>query len=237
MKKAKLLLSALLIIMIATSCTFAQKSELANKTYPIQNFKSVKSDAVANIIYTQSSSVSARVEGDKELVDKLTITEQNGVLNIGHKVKFTTKNKRKLTIYISSPTIEAIDVEGVGNWTMKGEVKSNDLKINFDGVGNFEALELESNNIKASYGGVGNLTLGGTTESVEITYQGVGNVKADNLKAQKAIIKSSGVGSVKCYASENIGINNTGVGSITYYGSPTVKNIQNSGVGKIKAGK
>lgn len=236
MKKMRFLLSTLLLVVIATSCSFAQKQTFTNKTYPIDFFDSVESDVVGNIIYTQSDRVSVRAEGDKELVDRLRITERNGVLSIGHTGNFKSRKKQKLTIYISSPTIYAIDTEGVGNWFMKGRVDADNLEIDFDGVGNFEALDLYSNNIKVDYEGVGNLTLGGTTSFVEVFSEGVGNVNTQNLIAEEAVIRSSGVGSVKCYASEVIDLTNSGVGGITYYGNPAVKNLNNSGVGKIKAG-
>ncbi len=236
MRKLRVLLSTFLLIVMAASCTYAQKQELTNKTYPIQSFTAVESDVVGNIVYTQLNNVSVRAEGDKEMVDLLTVSEKNGTLHIEHQGKLNTKMKTKLNIYISSPTLQAIDTEGVGNWTMKGNVKADNLVINFDGVGNFEALDLQSSNIQVTYEGVGNLLLGGTTDFVEITSEGVGSTSIENLKAKRAVIRS-GVGSVKCFASESIDLNNSGVGSITYYGNPAEKNMSNSGVGKIKEGK
>lgn len=232
-----LFLSALYVIVITTSCTFAQNKVLTTKTFPLQSFTSVESDIVGNIIYTQSSKVSIQAEGDKELIDNLRVNEKNGVLKVTHVLKINIKNKKKLTLYISSPTIVSIDSDGVGNWVMKGKVKADNLKIEFDGVGNFEALDLESNKIKVDYEGVGNLSLGGSANFLVIESEGVGSVNAENMRAKNAIIKSSGVGSVKCYASESIDLTNSGVGSITYYGNPTVKNMKNTGVGKIKAGR
>ncbi len=237
MKKLKVLLSALLLVVITTSCTLAQKREFTNKTFPVPSFSSIKFDAVAKVIYTQSNKVSLRAEGDKEMVNNLDISVKKNVLKIDHKRRFNSKNKKSLTIYISSPTIEAIDVEGVGNWNLEGKIKADNLKIKFEGVGNFEALNLESQTIKADYKGVGNLTLGGSTEFIEIESEGVGSVNTQKLIAKNAVVRSSGVGSVKCYASDSIDLNNNGVGSLTYYGNPTVKNMNNSGVGKIKQGK
>lgn len=237
MKNLKLFLSALYVIVITTSCTFAQNKVLTTKTFPLQSFTSVESDIVGSIIYTQSSKVSIQAEGDKELIDNLRVNEKNGVLKVTHVLKINIKNKKKLTLYISSPTIVSIDSDGVGNWVMKGKVKADNLKIEFDGVGNFEAFDLESNKIKVDYEGVGNLSLGGSANFLVIESEGVGSVNAENMRAKNAIIKSSGVGSVKCYAYESIDLTNSGVGSITYYGNPTVKNMKNTGVGKIKAGR
>ena len=236
MKNFRVLLSTLLIMSMATASTCAQKRVMTNKDYSVASFTSVESDVVANVIYTQSSRVSVRAEGDKDMVDNLRITESKGKLKITHNKKVRTKNKKNLTIYISTPTIEELNIKGVGNWTLKGKVKADNLKINVEGVGNLEALDLESNNIKAGYEGVGNLTLGGTTDFVEIKAEGVGSINAEKLRAKRAIVKSSGVGSVKCFASDDLDLTNEGVGSITYYGNPKTKKLNNSGVGKIKEG-
>lgn len=237
MKNLKVLFSILLLIVITTSCTYAKIGVISNKTFPIKSFTSVESEIVGNIIYSQSNSVSVRAEGDEKMVDNLEVSESKGILKIVHATKFNKKRKGNLIIFISSPAIASVDMYGVGNWIMKGKVKTDDLKIEIEGVGNFEALGLECNNIKATCEGVGNLMLSGTTEFVKIESEGVGSVNAKNMIAKIAVVKSHGVGSVKCYASENIDIVNSGVGSVTYYGNPTVKNIKNSGVGKVNAGK
>lgn len=236
MKNFSVFLTTLLIMAVATSSTYAQKRVMTNKNFPIQSFSLVKSDVVANVIYTQSNKVSVRAEGDKELVDNLSITESKDVLKITHNKKMSVRKKKSLTIYISSPTIKELDIEGVGNWTLKGKVKADNLKIEFDGVGNLEAMDLESINIKTSYEGVGNLTLGGTADLVDIKTEGVGSMDTQRLRAKKVVVRSSGVGSVKCFASEEIDISSNGVGSITYFGNPKIKNLNNSGVGKIKEG-
>ena len=237
MKNLKALFLMLLIVVFATSCTFAQKSTTTDKTYPVQSFSSIEFEAVAKVIFTQTEKYSVRAEGDKGMIDKLDVNVRKGVLRIKQKGKLNSKTKKNLTIYISSPTIEEFDVEGVGNWIIQGKVKANNLKIDFKGVGNFEALDLEIPSIKAEYEGVGTLTLGGTTNFIEIKSEGVGSIDTQKLIAKSVVLRASGVGSVKVYATESIDLNNEGVGSVTYYGNPTVKNIKNSGVGKIKQGK
>lgn len=237
MRKFKTLLSTILLIVFITSCTLAQKREFTEKDYPIQSFTSVEADIVGNIIYTQSSNTSVRVEGDKDLVDKLLVTADNEVLKLYFEGKQKNIGKKKVTIYISSPVIEKINMEGVGNFKTEGDVQANSLVIDFEGVGNFEAKQLQCTNIKATYEGVGNLKLAGSTNFLELLSEGVGSVNTKELKAKKVVVKAGGVGSVKCYASEHIELDNNGVGSITYYGDPTVKSSNNSGIGKVRAGK
>lgn len=236
MKNLQVFLLALMLIIVCSSCSFSYKSELTNKTYPIQSFNSFKSNTVGNIIYTQSDKVSVKVEGEKEIIDNLTITEKDGLLDIKLRKKLRIRMQNKLTIYLSSPSIELIENSGVGNTTIEGKVKADNLKINFEGVGNFDASNLECQRIEVSCEGVGNLKIAGTTEFIDIESEGVGNVNTEELIAKVAVVNSSGVGSVKCFASDNIDIINSGVGSVTYFGNPAVKNMKNSGVGKIKQG-
>lgn len=237
MKNLKALLLTFLLIAIATPCTHAQKNVITSKTYPVSSFSSIESDAVADVIYTQSNNVSVRAEGDKELVDNLKVSVKNNVLKLDHSGKLDTQNKKPTTLYISSPTIEEIEVEGVGYWKLEGKVNATNLKIEFEGVGNFEAHNLETNNLKAKYEGVGNFTLGGTTNFLELKTEGVGKVDTHKLLAKTVRLSCEGVGSVACYASESIEIKNKGVGSVIYYGNPKIKNLDNSAVGKIKEGK
>lgn len=240
MKNLKAVVPIMMLLIITSSCSLAQKREIIEKSYPIQSFSSVKADIVGNIIYTQSSKTSVRVEGDKDLVDRLLVAADNEVLKLYYyekKQKNISKKKLTMTIYITSPAIEKINMDGVGNFVLEGLIAAENLTIDFEGVGNFKAMQLQSNSIDASYKGVGNLELGGTTDFLKLSSKGVGNIDTQKLEAKNAIVRAEGVGSVKCYASESIDLNNRGVGGITYYGNPVVTNLNKSDIGKIKAGK
>ena len=238
MRNFKAVVSIMMLLIITSSCTLPQKREIIEKSYPIQSFSSVEADIVGNIIYTQSSKTSVRVEGDKNLVDRLLVAADNEVLKLYYyEKKQKNISKKKLTIYITSPAIEKINMDGVGNFVLEGLIAAENLTIDFEGVGNFKAMQLQSNSIDASYEGVGNLELGGTTDFLELSSKGVGSVDTQKLEAKNAIVRAEGVGSVKCYASESIDLNNRGVGGITYYGNPVVTNLNKSDIGKIKAGK
>lgn len=238
MKTLKTVLSiTLLFIVGVTSCTFAQKSQRTEKDYPIKSFTWVKSNIMGNIVYTQSDHVKVHAKGDEELVDKLKVTEKEGELHLFYEDKVKSLGAKKITVYISSPIIEKIVMNGVGNFKMEDAVAVDSLTIDFEGVGNFEAMELESNSIQAAYQGVGSLKLAGTTDLLDVTVEGVGNVDTKELLANNTVIRADGVGSVKCFASKRIDLKNKGLGSITYYGNPEIKNMKNTGIGKIKAGE
>ena len=148
---------------------------------------------------------------------------------------FTIKN-RKLTVNVSAPTIDHIKLDGVGNIKLNGNVKTDTLFVKMKGVGNIEVEELENNFLSIESKGVGNISLSGNGQTVNLNSEDVGNIDAEDFLAKNVTIHSSGVGNINCYASDSIEIHGSGIGNITYYGNPTSKNIDKSGVGKVKSG-
>jgi len=237
MKNLNSLLVTLLFVVFGISNASAKSAEPFSKNYKIKSFSSVNANTVADIVYSQSDKVSVKAEGSQEMIEHLQISVNRGVLTIENDKEFNNQNNEPLIIYLSSPSIESIETRGMGNWNLLGKVKSDDLVIKSDGIGNFHALDLESKKICLKYGGIGNLKLGGTTNLVEIVSNGVGNIDCQNLVSKTTMVKSTKIGKVKCFASESLGLFNEGLGEITYLGNPTFKNFQNSGMGKINEGK
>ena len=186
-------------------------------------------------MYTQSNVVSVRADGVKEMIDHLKIKVHDGELIIENNKELDHKSDSPLVIFLSSPTINSIETHGKGNCCLKGKVKTDNLNIKSAGIGKLQALELESKKVCVNYEGIGNLKLGGTTQLVEIFSSGVGNIDCENLLAKTAIVKSTKIGKINCYASESIGLFNDGIGEITYHGNPKLKNLQGRGMGKISA--
>lgn len=235
MKNLKVLLLTSLFMVIGITTTSAKNIEYVSKNYPIEYFSSVYANTVANIVYTQSDVVSVRADGVKEMIDHLKIKVHNGELIIENNKELDHKSDSPLVIFLSSPTINSIETHGKGNCCLKGKVKTDNLNIKSAGIGKLQALELESKKVCVNYEGIGNLKLGGTTQLVEIFSSGVGNIDCENLLAKTAIVKSTKIGKINCYASESIGLFNDGIGEITYHGNPKLKNLQGRGMGKISA--
>lgn len=233
MKNLKSLFFTALFVVISLSNAKAKNTELFSKDYKVKSFSSVNANTVADIVYTQSEKVSVRVEGAQEMVDFLKIDCNNGVLTIENDREFNKNTEELLIIHISSPTIHSIETKGMGNICLKGKIKSDNLNINAEGIGKLHALDLESKKICVKYSGIGDLKLAGKTDIVEINANGIGNIDCKDLLAKTTMVKSTKMGKVKCFASENIGLFNDGIGEITYHGNPTLKNLQNGGMGNI----
>ena len=237
MKNLKSLLFTALFVIISLSNAKAKNTELFSKDYKVKSFSSINANTVADIVYIQSAKVSVRVEGVQEMVDNLKIDCNKGVLTIENDRELNNKTNEPFVVHISSPTIHSIETKGMGNICLKGKVKSDNLNINTEGIGKLRALDVECKKICVQYSGIGDLKLAGQTDIVEINANGIGNIDCKDLLAKTTMVKSTKTGKVNCFASENIGLFNDGIGEITYHGNPTLKNLQNGGLGLISEAK
>lgn len=240
MKKKSLMLIFLIgICIIATSCSLKAQQRITSRTFDVPAFEAVESHSVANIHFVQGSSTSVRAEGNKELIDQLNVDVKNGKLIIEmpeNAFKNTKWKNKKPDIFISSPVLNLIEMEGVGNLSFETTFNSPKLEIVFDGVGNLKALDLNCEHIIIYSKRVGNIELGGKTNILSVSSDGVGNINTEKLIAQHAKINLSGVGNISFYCSESMEVDLSGVGNAIYYGNPKNKNISKSGVGKLKSG-
>lgn len=237
MKRLTVLLFTALFTVIGITTTSAKEVQLASKNYSVKSFSAIEANTVADIVYTQSDITSVRVNGIEEMMDHLTIRVHDGVLFIENSVALDNNFNTPLVVFVTSPQLDSIKNNGVGNWCLKGRVKSDELHIVSNGIGSIHALELQSEKIVVDYDAIGTLKLGGNTKVVEIKSTGVGTIDCKNLLAETALVKSSKSGNVNCFASKNIGLYNDGIGEITYHGNPSFKSLNNGGLGRIIAAK
>ena len=235
-----MLASFISICIIVTSCALNAQQRVTSKTFNVSTFEAIESNSVANIHFFQGPSTSLRAEGYKDLIDRLNVNVKNGKLIIEmpkNTFKDNNLKNKKLDIYISSPTLNLIEMEGVGNFLFEKAFHSPKLEIVSDGVGNLKADNLNCEQIFIRSHGVGNIELAGKANDMIISSDGVGNIKAEKLVAQHVNVNSSGVGNVAFNCSESMDVELSGVGNAIYYGNPKVKNMSKDGVGKIKPGQ
>ena len=95
--------------------------------------------------------------------------------------------------------------------------------------------KLDTDCLQVVNSGVGSIDVAGIADEVDLRNSGVGSINTQQLKALRAKASVSGVGSIKCYASESIEGRVSGVGSLEYAGHPRQQDNKRSGVGSIKA--
>ena len=222
MKKAVLLMVGAVVSL--TSCKMDLKGWNANlieasdnvvtKEYKLTPFEEVKMSCVGTVELIQSETKNGVVE----------LTAPDNYIEL---YKFDSDGK-ELDINFTKKGINIHTKE------VKIKIYTSDLvRIENRGAAGISMDSLDTDRIEIVNSGVGDIKISGITDDAYLTCSGVGSIHAEGLKALNVKANISGVGSIECYASENIEGRVSGVGSLKYGGNPKQKNNSRTGVGSI----
>lgn len=192
-----------LLLAFAGAIGALAQDERVNEVRKVDDFSSIRIKAVANVEFTQGDKYSLRLEGKEKWV-KLTTTEvKDGCLIIDFKrgEKRSVKNINGLKLYVTAPTLEEVELTGVGSLECKEPLKLDDFTLRISGVGSAEVADLtcrrftvslngvgdaevnvDCDYLKARMGGVGSLELRGSADEADISRSGIGSVNTKRLK-------------------------------------------------------
>ena len=216
MKRTSLIVFAILTIVLALpGCRYigrgvrgsgnrkAEKRELAS-------FKSVEASGAFEVSIVCQQSQSFEIEGDDNLLTIIRTDVNDGNLRIHSDTQYSAS--KPIAIRISIPDLEKYTSAGAGDVHVSG---------------------VENDQLVLSNTGAANIEVSGQTRFVEISTSGAGNIEASNLHAERAKITVSGAANVDVYASQQLDVSVSGIGSVTYSGYPPVVNKSVSGIGSV----
>ena len=201
LKKTIPLLCILLVACSSSRIKAAEKnvdnSKISEELRPINDFKEITMSTVADIyFYQEKGSPTLTIKGEKEMVDLIKTSTENGVLKIYSTEKNFNNNGKRVKIELSAPSVEKITITGVGDVYMENPVSLGNLQLGLSGVGNMYIKKLSCNELSVSLSGVGNIDLAGKCKDANLKMSGVGHIDCRRL-AGYTTSKATGVGSIK----------------------------------------
>jgi len=176
----------------------------------LASFKSVEADGAFEVSVVCQQPQSFEIEGDDNILAIIKTDVNDGSLHIHSDAQYNTS--RPIAIRISIANLEKFTSAGAGDIHISG-VKNDQLVLSNTGAANIEAS--------------------GQTKFVDIESSGAGRIEAHELHSERAKISVSGAASVDVYASQQLDVSVSGIGSVTYSGNPPVVNKSVSGIGSV----
>ena len=216
MKKAYVLAFAILSIFIASSCRFMGRGirgsgNRKTEKRQLAPFKSIDAAGAYQVNIVCQQTQMFEIEGDDNILAIIkTDVTGGGTLHIYSETEY--RASKPIAIRIGVPDLEKYSSAGAGDVHISG-VKNEQLVLSNTGAVNIEAS--------------------GQTKFVNIETSGAGNIETDKLQAERAKISVSGAANVDVYASQQLDVSVSGIGSVTYSGNPPVVNKSVSGIGRV----
>jgi hypothetical protein len=229
MKAPNFTILTLALLLIPITSIFAD--DKVEKTYRVNDFSRIYLKGPYEVRLRQANKCGVTIFAREEYLDRIEVYSSDGELSIDMDGKNYRKTK-SIEVYISFENLEKLEIEGAVDLQCENQIKTSNLKLEFEGAGNVE-LDVDADKIIAEIAGVGNFVIEGETEYHKVEFDGIGSYEARNLRSKYTIVESNGIGSVRVYASNKFKGEASGIGSVDYYGDPDDVSIDATGLGSV----
>lgn len=191
MRNFKTIAIALFASILLSSCVVIpgkvsqHKTEVRGLNTPttMKDFCGISVAGAMNVVLNQGDEPCVLIKSnDIEILDKIVIYVKNNTLNIETKKKFLdfydSINWEDITIYVTTPNIESIELAGSGNITAEKSITADNVNVEIAGSGDID------------------ISGGFTCNTLDVEVAGSGNVSFDQLKANRLRTSIAGSGNV-----------------------------------------
>jgi hypothetical protein len=198
----------------------------------VDNFSSIGMSIQGELYLSQGSPQRLILEGDAEILEKITTEVRDGMLRIKPAIPYSG-TKSTVKIWITTAEINGLHLSGSGNINAETAIKSDEMELKISGSGKIHVDDLACDEVDAAISGSGDIILGGSADEFNLAVSGSGSCVADRFRVEEASIKISGSGNCKIDAVKDLEAAISGSGSVYYVGNPTI-DATVSGSGKIR---
>ncbi|NND95229.1 MAG: DUF2807 domain-containing protein [Flavobacteriales bacterium] len=230
------LLTVLIVIATLSSCDKEDCIEgngpvVAQELYA-PDFDAVKAEGSLDIFIEDGDEQVVEAVGHSNIIDYLLVDEIGGTLHI--ELENDCYRDYELAIYISTPSIERVELDGSGNIDIAPMEMDNDLELEIDGSGDIDFNSLEGvQNLQVEIDGSGTVRGHDSWDdliNLEIDIEGSGDYRGFDVMTENCEISISGSGDCRVFVTDNLDIIINGSGDVYYKGNPNIfSSISGSG--------
>ncbi len=141
-------------------------------------------------------------------------------ISVPKQTNFSAENFQ-ITVFAN---IEEIEISGGIELEMNAEV-SQKIDLDIKGGASVYAYNIAADSVKINVTGAAAMDLSGETQLMELELAGACSIDTKSLFCKKAEVKISGAGTAELSVTDELLADIDGVGKLTYYGDPVLKNI------------
>ncbi|MCF8708032.1 head GIN domain-containing protein [Rhizorhapis sp. SPR117] len=227
----------ILICSLMLSMAISVHAAAATQQYSVTNFDTVRMQAPFHVTIVTGQGNSARAEGERDALDRVSLNVSGGVLTIrAAPPRFGQENGNsgKVSVIITTATLRRVLMGGNGVLTING-MKGTRGDVNLAGNGDLEINGVALDQLVVNSAGSGRIRLAGKAGDARVQVIGAGSIEAPEFIAKTLTIDSQGPGSIVLAATGTADVTVKGSGDVTVRGRPACKTSQ-AGSGQLICG-
>ncbi len=197
-----------------------------NDEFGLKDFKEIELKGIFNVMILRGDEYSIQIKGNEDQKKLYAVNQYADKLEIYYKTKRskfwnrTFAQKEFVTLEITMPSLEKLEVTGAGKISIKG-FEEDEMHIHLSGAMSGEANLLVDQLYYTSTGPIA-FELDGHGDYLDASVSGPSQLKADGFKLTRANITAHGLGQVSVNPTETIEINKDFTSNVKYTGNPEV---------------
>lgn len=230
------------VTFLFTVLASAQVSENRN----VSNFSKIKVSTSIDLVFTQDSKTSVKVEADDAERLQAIVTKVSGntleVYVDSKNLKGKTKNFKTLKVWVSAPSVDSFQASSSSSVTLKngievktakievsssadfnGKIKADEIKLSVSSSGALKSA-VSSKKLNVEVNSSAEAILLGTAENTNVSASSSADFQGRELTVKNAIVEVSSSAEVVLTITESLKAKATSSGSVSYYGNP--KNVE-----------
>ena len=172
------------------------------ETRTVSGFSAIQLAGNGDVKIEQSGTESLTISAEENLLPLLTSDVVNNELRLGIKDGARIDTTQPITYTVTVRELTGMDVAGSGSQT---------------------ATKVKTTSLRIRTAGSGSITATGTADAQDVQMAGSGTYLGSGLTSKTATVKSAGSGNAEIAVTDSLDVTIIGSGSVTYTGSPQVK--------------
>lgn len=241
---------ALAVAAMLSSCVLEKRhtsdgvfsADYVSVSYPITNFSELDASGAEYIVFRQAPADSVRIEGASSAVNNVVVDQKGECLSIrmkseGFKLPSMDGNSPKVTVYLSSESLNKVVLSGANDFSMADSVNVKELAIELSGAGNVDISSLYVQNLfSVGLSGAGDIDIDdATVGSFRVRMSGAGDLDANVKGAATVYVRVSGAGdaSLNLVDCGDVECNASGAGDVDLSGNAARLRYDTSGAADV----
>jgi hypothetical protein len=219
MKKLMLLSISVILSLVLTGCDRKQavtgQGPQQTQTRALHSFNHLQVNGRYDITIVHGEPSQIIISAPKNVLPYIMTQVVGNILTVKTKKGFFIATKTPPQITITTNKIKGIHLSGAN------QVKANNLN---------------TNTMTVTTAGDADVVLSGKAKRFYLRTAGTANITANQLKAENTVLRITGEGNIKVYASGDLHAKITGAAKVHYYGNPRVVKPQLVGAASLGKG-
>ena len=209
----------------------------ADRTVGVGSFTRLRVDGAFVVTVKTGASPSARISGDRDVIDGVDIHSDGNTVTVRRNVNGTWSEQRQqvatqpIVVTLGTPGLMSAVVIGNGNLTID-RMAAPRIDLSLTGAGGIALAAAKADHVNVQVIGPGTVTVAGKSANARLMTNGPGTIDASALDVGDLVVRLDGLGTTKAQARYSAQVNSSGLGSVTVAGKPkcTVRALAGSPV-------